>query len=106
MTNYTDSADGVRIAYASKGEGEPALAFIHGGLADRTFWDSQVDFFGRQCKVVALDLAGHGASGTPRHTWSTRPGALDLLAVLAAESLARAVLIGTSLGGPVGLEAD
>ncbi len=105
MTNYTDSADGIRIAYMSKGEGEPALAFIHGGLADRTFWDSQVDFFGRQCKVVALDLAGHGASGTTRHAWSMQAFSLDVLAVLAAEKVARAVLIGNSLGGPVCIEA-
>ena len=105
MTNYTESADGVRIAYTSKGEGEPALAFIHGGLADRTFWDRQVDFFGRQCKVVALDLAGHGQSGTTRHAWSMQAFGHDVLAVLAAEKVWRAVLIGNSLGGPVAIEA-
>ncbi len=105
MTNYIDSADGVRIAYTSKGEGEPALAFIHGGLADRTFWNSQIDAFGERCKVVALDLAGHGASGTTRRTWSMQAFGLDVLAVLEAEKVARALLIGNSLGGPVAIEA-
>lgn len=105
MTNYIDSADGVRIAYTSKGEGEPALAFIHGGLADRTFWNGQMEVFGERCKVVALDLAGHGASGTTRRAWSMQAFGLDVLAVLAAEKVARAVLIGNSLGGPVAIEA-
>jgi pimeloyl-ACP methyl ester carboxylesterase len=64
MTNHVNSADGVRIAYTTKGECEPALVFIHGGLADRTCWSNQIDVFGERYKVVALDLAGHGESGT------------------------------------------
>src|SRR5262249_20191438 len=37
------SADGVRIAYTAGGKGEPALLFIHGGLADRSFWAAQLE---------------------------------------------------------------
>ncbi len=105
MMSYAESADGVRIAYVSRGDGEPALAFIHGGLADRTFWDRQVDFFGERGKVIALDLAGHGTSDCTRHAWTMKAFADDVLAVLAAERVDRAVLIGNSLGGPVAIEA-
>lgn len=33
--------DGVTLVYSVCGAGEPALFFIHGGLANRTFWDAQ-----------------------------------------------------------------
>ena len=33
------AADGVEIVYSVAGKGEPALVFIHGGLANRGFWD-------------------------------------------------------------------
>ena len=58
MIKYTNSADGVRIAYTSRGEGEPALAFIHGGLADRTFWASPAfDFAVSEANNLHTDSA-------------------------------------------------
>ncbi|MGZ5468113.1 MAG: alpha/beta fold hydrolase, partial [Candidatus Aminicenantales bacterium] len=36
------SADGVEIVYSVAGTGEPALVFVHGGLANRGFWDGQL----------------------------------------------------------------
>ena len=41
----TSAADGVEIVYTIAGDKEPALVFIHGGFADRSFWDNQVKFF-------------------------------------------------------------
>jgi pimeloyl-ACP methyl ester carboxylesterase len=105
MTSFVNSVDGVRIAYTAKGDGEPALVFIHGGLADRTHWSNQINDFGTRCKAVALDLAGHGESGTDRRTWSMQAFGYDVLAVLEAENIHRAVVIGNSLGGPVAIEA-
>jgi len=37
--------DGVLIVYSAAGAGDPALIFIHGGLADRTFWEGQLSEF-------------------------------------------------------------
>ncbi len=54
MTRFVDSADGVKIAFAVMGEKEPALVFVHGGLADRTFWSNQTDVFSANHKVIAL----------------------------------------------------
>jgi len=99
-----ESADGVNIVYATKGEGEPALVFIHGGLADHTFWSNQMEAFSDRCKVIALDLAGHGESGVNRRTWSLQACGHDVKAVIEAEKVGRAVLIGNSMGGPVAAE--
>ena len=97
--------DGVTIVYSAAGAGEPALVFIHGGLADRTFWDAQLKAFAGRHRVLALDLAGHGESGTNRSKWGIPEFAVDVRAVVEAEKPKRVILIGNSLGGPVAIEA-
>jgi pimeloyl-ACP methyl ester carboxylesterase len=99
------SADGVEIAYSSRGSGGTALVFIHGGLADRSFWASQLSLASGGFRVVTLDLAGHGASGRGRKAWTISAFAEDARAVVETLALRRVVLIGNSMGGPVALEA-
>jgi pimeloyl-ACP methyl ester carboxylesterase len=97
--------DGVRIVYSACGAGEPALVFIHGGLANRTFWEAQLAAFGGGHRVVALDLAGHGESGANRTKWGIPKFGADVKAVADAEKLGRMIIFGNSLGGPVAIEA-
>lgn len=99
------SRDGVEIVYSAVGAHQPALVFIHGGLANRTFWEPQVAAFGARRMVVAVDLAGHGDSGRNRREWSIPAFAEDVATVVSHLGLARVVLLGNSLGGPVALEA-
>jgi pimeloyl-ACP methyl ester carboxylesterase len=99
------STDGVAIFYTLCGAGEVTLAFIHGGFADRSFWEPQVEAFAGRYQVVALDLAGHGESGRDRRSWQVSSFAEDVRAVLDAVNARRAVLIGNSMGGPVAVEA-
>lgn len=101
----TRSADGVEIAYSTRGEGDVALVFVHGGLADRAFWEPQLAALSDRFRVVALDLAGHGESGRGRTAWTIPAFAQDVRAVVEALDLERVVLVGNSLGGPVALEA-
>lgn len=99
------SADGVTIVYSAVGAGEPALVFIHGGLADRSFWDAQLEAFAGSHRVIALDLAGHGESGTDREKWGFPELGADVQAVVEAEKPEHVILFGNSLGGPVAIEA-
>jgi pimeloyl-ACP methyl ester carboxylesterase len=99
------SADGVRIAYSVRGEGPIALVFVHGALADRTFWRNQLAALSDRFTVVALDLGGHGESGRDRKAYSLASWAADVRAVVETLGLRRVVLVGNSLGGPVVLEA-
>jgi pimeloyl-ACP methyl ester carboxylesterase/arginase family enzyme len=105
VTGRARSADGVEIAYATRGTGEDALVFIHGGLADRSFWAPQLAALADRYRVVVLDLAGHGQSGRTRTAWTIPAFGADVRAVVDALGLRRVVLIGNSLGGPVALEA-
>jgi pimeloyl-ACP methyl ester carboxylesterase len=97
--------DGVNLVYSVAGAGEPALVFIHGGLADRDFWTSQLEAFSGRYKVIALDLPGHGESGANRTKWGIPEFGADVKAVVDAEKVKRAIIFGNSLGGPVAIEA-
>lgn len=97
--------DGVSIAYSTAGAGAVALVFIHGGLADRTFFDGQLTAFARDHQVIALDLAGHGESGANRLKWGMKEFGADVRAAVEAEKPERVILFGNSLGGPVAVEA-
>lgn len=101
----TQSADGVDIAYSHAGQGTTSLLFIHGGLANRSFWAPQLAALRDRFRLAALDLAGHGTSGRDRRGWTIPAFAEDVRAVADALGLCDIVLVGNSLGGAVALEA-
>ena len=104
-SSETRAPDGVRINYDARGEGATALVFLHGGLANARFWEHQLDAFASDYRVVAIDSAGHGgSSSTERTEWTLATFADDVVAVMDALALERAVLVGNSMGGPIALE--
>jgi pimeloyl-ACP methyl ester carboxylesterase len=55
--------------------------------------------------VIALDLPGHGESGSDRTKWGIPEFGADVKAVVEAEKVGKVILFGNSLGGPVAVEA-
>ncbi len=100
-----DSPDGVTIVYHIEGKGSPALVFVHGWNCDRSYWRDQVAYFARTHTVVAIDLAGHGESGSERKFWAIPAFGADVAAVVKEEGLKRVLLVGHSMGGEISLEA-
>ncbi|MFQ5878127.1 MAG: alpha/beta fold hydrolase [Acidobacteriota bacterium] len=99
------SSDGVRVHYRVAGAGSPALVFVHGWCCDASYWDAQLRHFAPRHRVVAVDLAGHGPSGTGRTSWTIPAFASDVRAVVESLDLGPAILVGHSMGGAVILEA-
>jgi pimeloyl-ACP methyl ester carboxylesterase len=99
------SDDGVAIAYDTYGTGATTLVFVHGWACDSTFWRLQVEAFAPDYRVITLDLAGHGRSGSGRMEWTAAHFASDVAAVLRSADASNVILIGHSLGGPIVLEA-
>src|SRR5215203_1154062 len=99
------ASDGVPIHYAVQGKGEPTLVFIHCWSCDRHLWDHQVSEFAKTHRVVTIDLPGHGESGQGRKSWSIETFGDDVKTVVTKLNLKRVVLIGSSMGGPIALEA-
>lgn len=104
-TAIVAAPDGVPIHYSVQGKGEPTLVFIHCWSCDRHLWDNQVPVFTKNYRVVTIDLPGHGESGQGRKNWSVESFADDVNMVITKLNLKRVVLVGSSMGGPVAVEA-
>lgn len=98
--------DRSEIRYRVYGSGEPAVVFVHGWSCDSGYWDAQLNPFASRGTVVTLDLAGHGASAVKqRKDWSMANFGADVAAVVEDAGLERVILVGSSMGGTVALEA-
>jgi pimeloyl-ACP methyl ester carboxylesterase len=96
------SRDGVEIAYESHGRTDgdtPTVVLIHGWAGNRTFWSRQVDILTERYRVVAMDLGGHGESGTGRGDWNLPAFGDDVVAVVEAVGARDVALVGHSMGG-------
>jgi pimeloyl-ACP methyl ester carboxylesterase len=91
-------ANGITLAYNDRGKGIP-LVFLHAFPFNRTMWAAQEKELASQCRVIAIDLRGHGQSDAPYWRYSLEQYAADVKAVLAHLGLARAVFVGLSMGG-------
>jgi pimeloyl-ACP methyl ester carboxylesterase len=88
--------DGVTVAYEVFGSGGPAVFLIPAApITHARSWKAIVPTLARRFTVVTTDGLGTGRSDRPhtRERYSTREIAADLLAVLAAAEVDRAVLV-------------
>ena len=99
------SDDLVHLEYRVFGRGEPAVILVHGWCENADYWHTQFDALKSRYTVVALDLAGHGASGANRSDWSLARYAADVATVVRQIPNARLVLVGHSMGADVALAA-
>jgi pimeloyl-ACP methyl ester carboxylesterase len=82
--------------------GPPSLVFLHAGIADHRSWGGVLDRLSPDTDVLAYDRRGFG---TTTYAAETHDQVADLLAVLDAAGLDRAVLVGNSMGGRIALDA-
>jgi len=83
----------------------PTIVFIHGAANDHSVWALQSRYFAHHGRnVLALDLPGHGRSGGA--SLRTVAAIADwLIAVLDAQKIRTAALVGHSLGSLAALDA-
>ena len=90
---------GVDIAYDDVGTGLPVV-FIHGFPHNRTLWAPQLGGLLTRARCIAPDLRGFGESEI-RGPYTMDAYADDVIAVLDALQIDRAVIAGLSMGGYV-----
>lgn len=98
-------SNGLSIAYTDAGKGDTTLLFVHGSFIDKSYWAAQLAHFRRRYRVIAPDLAGHGASGKNRDAWTMKSFAEDIVALVRQLGLEKVVLVCHSLGCDIALEA-
>jgi pimeloyl-ACP methyl ester carboxylesterase len=84
--------------WAGEGSG---VVLAHAGIADARMWDPQWDALAARHRVVRYDLRGFGRSMVEHVTFSNRA---DLVAVMDAAGIDRAVLVGCSRAGQIVLD--
>jgi pimeloyl-ACP methyl ester carboxylesterase len=96
---------GIEMELDEEGTGERAFVLVHGFTGSRDDFREHVPELGRLGRTLLLDQRGHGGtSNTGRHEDYTLDGLVaDLAAAFDALGLARADLLGHSLGGMVAL---
>ena len=96
-------APGFRMYYEVRGEGFPLL-LVNGLGSDHREWLFQLPEFSRRFRVVAFDNRGAGDSDSPPGPYTTALMADDAAALLAFLGIARAHVLGVSLGGMIAQE--
>jgi len=94
---------GDRVAYLDEGQGEVIL-LLHGMAGSSQTWRSVIGPLARKYRVVAPDLLGHGNSAKPRSDYSLGAFAVWLRDLLDELGVARATIVGQSLGGGVAMQ--
>ena len=77
------------------------VVLLHAGIADARMWDPQWDALAARHRVVRYDLRGFGRADVVATRFSNRA---DVLAVMRAAGIDRAVLVGSSRGGGIAID--
>ncbi|MBU5612192.1 alpha/beta fold hydrolase [Geomonas azotofigens] len=95
------TVDDINLAYDDMGTG-PAVLLIHGFPLNRQMWQPQLKPIAEAgYRVIAPDLRGFGASDAPASGYNMDRFADDMIALLDAVKIEKAVVGGMSMGGYV-----
>lgn len=97
--------DGPVIAYDDTAGDGPVMILSHGLFMDRTMFGPQVDHFRSRFRCITWDERGHGETVWAGGAFTYWDSARDLLALMDALGIDRAVHVGMSQGGLLGMRA-
>ncbi len=105
-TSHAVLANGVRLNYVHSGPREgPAVIMLH-GITDSAFSFSRVlPLLPPELRVIVIDQRGHGDSDRPADGYTMDDFAGDVLGLMDVLGIARATLVGHSMGSFVARRA-
>jgi len=92
--------NGRNIFIKSSGNGDP-IVFLHSSLLTSEMWNSQIDYFSKEYKVITYDFCGHGKSDLPKGIYSDYE---DLKIIFDKNNINKAIIVGCSYGGSIALD--
>jgi pimeloyl-ACP methyl ester carboxylesterase len=96
--------DGLRFFYEREGSGTTELVFVPGWCCDGSAFAPQFEHFKTSCTVTTIDLRGCGQTSRPDDGYDIPSLADDVAHVCGELGIERAVFVGHSLGGMIGVE--
>ena len=100
-SGYAD-VNGIKLYHEVYGDGEP-LVLLHGGLMTIGEMSTPLESFAKTHKVIAVELQGHGRTADIDRPLSFETMGDDIAALLDHLNIAKADIVGLSLGAAVGL---
>jgi pimeloyl-ACP methyl ester carboxylesterase len=97
-TGYATAAGGLRVYYATFGEGRP-IVVLAGGFGDVNSMAQTIAPLSRQRQVIGIELEGHGHTALRKTPMSHERNGDDVAAVLRHLKIAKADVAGYSHGG-------
>lgn len=105
IERITVTSDGVRLPVLSHGAG-PALVMLHGGASRADHFTDLMQALGGHFRTIAYDQRGFAGSETTAKTVIDHERwAADVIGVLDALGIARATLLGWSMGASIAINA-
>lgn len=83
----------------------PAIIFVHGFPFTKSVWSLQAELFKTNYRVIAYDVRGHGGSIAGAEMPSLDLFAEDLIDLMDALEIDKAIVCGLSMGGYIALNA-
>jgi len=96
---------GIEIAYEDTGGTGVPIIFSHGLFMDHTMFAPQIEEFAKSWRCITWDERGHGNTRSSGH-FNYWDSAQDLLALMDALNIDRAIHVGMSQGGILGIRAS
>ncbi|MBO3115374.1 alpha/beta hydrolase [Winogradskyella sp. DF17] len=91
-----------KVHFEVDGNG-PALLLLHGFMEELSMWDCFIKGLSQKCKVIRIDLLGHGETDCIDEVHSMETMAEVVYAVLQSLSIKTIKVVGHSMGGYVAL---
>ncbi len=102
---FVTLSDGAQMHYVARGESGDPVIFIHGLMSSAHEWRKNIDALAQAHRAYAIDLVGFGfSSRVSEPCYSLRYFAQTVREFMDAQGLARASIVGHSLGGAVALQ--
>lgn len=92
------TSDDAQLYYESMGTGSP-IVLLHPFPVHHEFWKPIAGKLATRYQVILLDLRAHGRSEAGRGTATMAKHAADLMRLLEALQIPKAVFVGVSIGG-------
>ena len=104
--NISIKIDNLCVSYNDSGtDNAETIIFLHGFPLNKSIWDRQADALKNKYRVIAYDIRGHGNSEAGIDEFFIELFVNDLVQLMNALKIDKAVLCGLSMGGYIALSA-
>ncbi len=98
-------ANNVKLFYEDTGGDGPVLVFSHGLLMNREMFSPQIEKLRQTYRCISWDQRGFGRTGPVDRAFTYWTSAQDVLSLLSALKIEKAILAGLSQGGFLSMRA-